>query len=237
MPEVIISGNAGRIEGIYHSAEREDAPMALVLHPHPMHGGTMNNKVVYNLHHCFVRHGFSTLRINFRGAGRSEGKFDDGIGELTDAATALNWLQLQNPMSNMIWVAGFSFGSWIAMQLLMRRPEINYFIAVSPPVGKYDFSFLSPCPISGLILQGDQDSIISEEKVTSLAQKLAKQKNAKIDYTVVRGADHFYRTKMDELTDLSDNYVAEKLGLLSPTSYQKKSKFDKRRRHPQLEHA
>src|SRR5690606_33397603 len=129
--------------------------------------------VVYNVYKCLVQQGFTTLRINFRGVGRSQGAFDNGIGEMTDAATALDWLQLQNPLSNSNLIAGFSFGAWIAMQLIMRRPEINNFIAVSPPVNKYDFSFLSPCPIPGLILQGDQDSIVSEESVLELAHKLS----------------------------------------------------------------
>ena len=88
MPEVIINGPEGRIEGRYHHARGGTAPMALVLHPHPLHGGTMNNKLVYTLYQCFVRRGFSTLRFNFRGVGRSQGSFDRGEGELADAAAA-----------------------------------------------------------------------------------------------------------------------------------------------------
>ena len=92
--------------------------MALVLHPHPLHGGTMNNKVVYTLYQTFVRRGFSTLRFNFRGVGRSQGSFDRGEGELADAAAALDWLQSYNPNAASCWVAGYSFGAWIGMQLL-----------------------------------------------------------------------------------------------------------------------
>ena len=130
MPDVIINGPEGRIEARYHHARVPAAPMALVLHPHPQHGGTMNNKVVYTLYQCFVRHGFSTLRFNFRGVGRSQGSFDRGEGELSDAASALDWLQTYNPNARTCWIAGFSFGAWIGMQLLMRRPEIESFIAV-----------------------------------------------------------------------------------------------------------
>ena len=160
MPDVIINGPEGRIEARYHHARGAGAPMALVLHPHPQHGGTMNNKVVYTLYQCFVRRGFSTLRFNFRGVGRSQGSFDRGEGELSDAAAALDWLQTYNPNAQFCWIAGFSFGAWIGMQLLMRRPEIESFIAVSPPANIYDFSFLAPCPSSGLILQGDQDTVV-----------------------------------------------------------------------------
>ncbi len=97
MPEVIINGPEGRIEGRYHHARGTNAPMALVLHPHPLHGGTMNNKIVYTLYQCFVKRGFSTLRFNFRGVGRSQGSFDRGEGELADGAAALDWLQGYNP--------------------------------------------------------------------------------------------------------------------------------------------
>ena len=96
MPEVNISGPAGRIEARYHHNPRPNAPVALILHPHPQFGGTMNNQVVYHLYYAFQRRGFSVLRFNFRGVGRSEGLFDNGPGELADAATALDWMQAYN---------------------------------------------------------------------------------------------------------------------------------------------
>lgn len=210
MPEVIFTGSEGRLEGRYQPSERKNAPIALVLHPHPLYGGTMNNKVVYNIYHSFVNHGFSVLRFNFRGVGRSQGKFDDGVGELTDAATALDWLQLQNPNASTCWIGGFSFGSWISMQLLMRRPEIDGFISVAPPASMYDFSFLSPCPSSGLIVQGDKDDVVKEEAVSKLAAKLSTQKGGRVEYRVVRGADHYFRNQMDELTGLMDQYITSR---------------------------
>ncbi len=209
MPEVIFSGPEGRIEGRYHHSEEKGAPAAIVLHPHPKHGGTMNNKVVYNTYKTFVDNGFSVLRFNFRGVGRSEGSFDNGIGELVDAATALDWLQLQNPDASTFWVAGFSFGAWQAMQLLMRRPELEAFIAISPPANMYDFTFLAPCPRSGLIVQGTQDSIVEEDAVSKLAEKLNGQRNIEIDYRVINGADHFFRQHMDTLVEHVEEYVSE----------------------------
>ena len=137
MPEVIINGPEGRLEGRYHHSKEPNAPIALFLHPHPEHGGNMNNKVVYSLYHIFVRHGFSALRFNFRGVGRSQGEYDRGEGELTDAAAALDWLQTFNTNASHCWVAGYSFGAWIGMQLLMRRPEINRFISIAPPANLY----------------------------------------------------------------------------------------------------
>jgi alpha/beta superfamily hydrolase len=231
LPEVIINGPEGRIEARYHQSPNKTAPIALVLHPHPLHGGTMNNKVVYNMYHSFARNGFSVLRFNFRGVGRSEGKFDNGIGELTDAATTLDWLQIQNPNSSNFWIAGFSFGSWVGLHLLMRRPELENFIAVSPPAGRYDFNFLSPCPSPGLILQGDKDSVVPEEEVAVFAEKISKQRGPHIDYRVIAGADHFYRDKIDELTINLDEYISTRLKEYKP----KKVKRDRRRRKAMAE--
>jgi uncharacterized protein len=165
MPEVVLTGAAGRIEGRYAPGKRPNAPIALILHPHPKAGGDMNNPVAAQLYLLFMRRGFATLRFNFRGVGRSQGEFDSGIGELADAATALDWLQANNPTASQCWVAGYSFGAWIGMQLLMRRPETDGFISVSPPTNNYDFSFLAPCPASGLFLHGAADTVVPPTEV------------------------------------------------------------------------
>ena len=163
MPEVIFNGSDGRLEGRYVHGEGPTPPLAMILHPHPLHGGTMNNRIVYSLFHMFARRGFSVLRFNFRGVGRSQGVFDHGQGELRDAAAALDWMQQHNPNSTGCWVAGFSFGAWIAMQLLMRRPEIVGFMCASLPANMYDFTFLAPCPASGLIVHGERDTVSPPE--------------------------------------------------------------------------
>lgn len=227
MPEIIFSGPEGRLEGRYHQGESRNAPAAIVLHPNPTQGGTMNNKVVYNMFHALARQGFSVLRFNFRGVGRSQGRFDSGIGELSDAATALDWIQQQNPDASSFWITGFSFGAWISMQLLMRRPEANRFIAVSPPVNMYDFSFLAPCPAPGLILQGDQDSVVPEESVSKLAEKLSKQRNTNVDYRIIPGADHFFRETMDNFNEHLDDYISE---ALKDENKPKRIKRDRKRR-------
>lgn len=212
MPEVIFNGPDGRLEGRYHHAIRQPAaPIGLVLHPHPQYGGTMNNRVVYGLYQTFVQHGFSTLRFNFRGVGRSQGRFDNGLGELSDAASALDWLQTQNPNSTRCWIAGFSFGAWIGMQVLMRRPEISGFISVAPPASLSDFTFLAPCPASGLIVHGDKDELVPKSAVDKLAQKLSSQKNISIEYRVVSGGDHFFQDSLDEVTGYVSNYLGRAL--------------------------
>src|SRR5438094_1380249 len=211
MPDVIINGPDGRIEARYHHARVAAAPMALVLHPHPQQGGTMHNKVVYALYQCFVRRGFSTLRFNFRGVGRSQGSFDRGEGELSDAAAALDWLQTYNPNAQFCWIAGFSFGAWIGMQLLMRRPEIEGFISICPPANLYDFSFLAPCPSSGLIIHGDKDAVVPAKDVTGLVEKLKTQRGIIIDQRVVQGANHFFDDRIEPLMQAIGTYLDKRL--------------------------
>ena len=207
MPEIIFNGPAGRLEGRYVHAKTPNAPLALVLHPHPEQGGTMNNKITYHMFQTFVERGFSTLRFNFRGVGRSQGIYDRGEGELSDAASALDWMQELNPNAPYVWVGGFSFGAWIGMQLLMRRPEIRGWISVSPPANMYDFTFLAPCPTSGLIIQGNKDNIVPEPHAEKLVQKLRAQKGIEVDYRVVDGANHFYNDRIDQMVGHMHDYL------------------------------
>jgi alpha/beta superfamily hydrolase len=207
MPEVIFNGPDGRLEGRYHPSKRSNAPIALLLHPHPQHGGTMNNKIVYALYQAFRKLDFTVLRFNFRGVGRSQGAYDRGEGELSDAASALDWMQSYNPNAEQCWVAGFSFGAWIGMQLLMRRPEIDGFVSIAPPANQHDFGFLAPCPASGLIVQGDKDEIVPHESVQKLVNKLSQQRDIKIDYRVIPGANHFFTNYLEPLSAHLDDYL------------------------------
>tara|TARA_Y100001970_G_scaffold283401_2_gene398486 strand:+ start:107855 stop:108511 length:657 start_codon:yes stop_codon:yes gene_type:complete len=208
MPEVMINGPEGRLEGRYHHSKEENAPIALILHPHPQHGGNMNNKIVYTMFQTFRQLGFCVLRINFRGVGRSQGSFDEGLGELSDAASVLDWMQTHNPNARSCWIAGFSFGAWIGMQVLMRRPEIQGFISISPPANKYDFAFLAPCPSSGLIIQGDKDDIVPEHDTAGLVKKLQQQKHITIDYQIIKSADHFFEGHLETIAKSVGIYVS-----------------------------
>ncbi len=211
MPEVIFNGSDGRLEGRYVQGEGSNPPLAIVLHPHPLHGGTMNNRVVFAMFHAFQRRGFSVLRFNFRGVGRSQGIFDQGQGELRDAASALDWMQSHNPNSRIVWCAGYSFGAWIAMQLLMRRPEIHRFICAALPASLYDFSFLAPCPSSGLVVHGDRDVVTETEAVKKLCDKLQHQRQIDIDVEVIEGADHVFAKKVDALSEISERYIEREM--------------------------
>ena len=207
MAEVIFNGPDGRLEGRYHQSKKPDAPIAIVLHPHPLHGGNMNNRVVFIMFNNFVERGFSVLRFNFRGVGRSQGAFDNGVGELSDAAYAFDWMQQFNSNSPFCWIGGYSFGALISMQLMMRRPEIEGFVSISPPAGTEDFSFLAPCPSSGLIIHGDKDTHVPLDAVKKLAQKLDGQKNISVNLSTVKGADHFYKDNMDNLSKEVASYL------------------------------
>ncbi len=211
MPEVIMNGPEGRLEGRFYPAKEPNSPTAILLHPHPQHGGSMNNKVVYRLYQTFVNQGFATLRFNFRGVGRSQGTYDRGEGELSDAASALDWLQSIHTEARQCWIAGFSFGAWIGMQLLMRRPEISGFISVSPPANMYDFSFLAPCPASGLIVHGDKDEVVPPDSIEEMIAKVAKQRDVIIGRHMIEGADHFYGTQLEELDQAVVAYLNRRM--------------------------
>lgn len=210
MAEVFFNGAAGRLEGRFHKSENPRAPLVLVLHPHPAQGGTMNNRVTYAMFQAFVNMGFSVLRFNYRGVGNSQGDIDGtGVGELADAIIALDWLQNVDSESNVCWIAGYSFGAWIAAQLLMRRPEIKGFVFVSPPTNTYQFDFLTPCPSSGLIIQGGKDTLISEPTVAMLAEQLSNHKYLHVEYRMLPDADHVYSKNLKDVHDTITDVVPD----------------------------
>ena len=214
MPEILFAGPEGRLEGRYHPQREKDSPIALILHPHPQFGGTMNNRVVYNLHYCFHKMGFNVMRFNFRGVGRSQGEFDQGVGELSDAAAALDWIERENLDYSQCWVSGFSFGALICMQLIMRRPEVNNFIAISPQPNVYDFSFLAPCPTSGQVLYSDGDELVTKESIDELDNRIKNQKGIEVIFKKIKNANHFFKNKENELSVEIEKYIKEKTALI-----------------------
>lgn len=221
MPEIIFNGPAGYLEGRYQPSLNPTSPIVLFLHPHPKFGGNMKNKIIYDLFYLFQRHGFTCLRFNFRGRGKSQGEFDHGVGELADAAAALDWIQLNQPASNNFWVVGYSFGAWIAMQLLMRRPEIDGFITIGLQPNLYDFSFLAPCPSSGLIVHGSEDKVSPLKKVQPLIDRLKAQRGITITQSIIEGADHFFKDHEEELLAACSEYIDMRLnGTLSVPALQ-----------------
>jgi len=212
--EVFISGSSGRIEGRYFKNQKKGSPIAIILHPHPQYGGTMNNRIVQETYNVFVKNGFSVLRFNFRGVGKSDGTFDNGQGELSDAATALDWIERENQDYSQCWVSGFSFGSLICMQLIMRRPEVIKFIAIAPQPNVYDFTFLAPCPTSGQIIFGEKDELVSKSSIQNLNNRLKSQKEIEVEFSEIKNSNHFFKDKEEDLKNIIDKYIQKKTELI-----------------------
>ena len=212
--EVFIPGPAGRLEGRYFKNEKKNSPIAIVLQPHPQYSGTMNNRIVVEIFNAFLKNGFSVLRINFRGVGKSDGTFDNGQGELSDAAAVLDWIERENQDFSQCWVSGFSFGSLICMQLIMRRPEVNKFITVSPQPNVYDFTFLAPCPISGQIIIGEKDELVSKESINDLKTRLKNQKGIEVNFDDIKNANHFFKNKEEDLKKVIEDYIKQKTEIM-----------------------
>src|SRR4029078_10124249 len=136
-----------------------------------------------------------------------------GSGELSDAAAALDWVQSVHPDARSCWVAGLQFGAWIGMQLLMRRPEVEGFISTAPPANLHDFTFLAPCPSSGLIIHGDQDKVVPQKDVQALVDKLKTQKGIKIEQQIMKGANHFFEGQVDDLLVACADYVDRRMAV------------------------
>ena len=212
--EIFIPGPAGRLEGKYYKNPKFGSPVAIVLHPHPQYGGTMNNKIVQLMYNVFLENNFSVIKINFRGVGKSEGVFDNGQGELSDAAAALDWIERENLDYSQCWVSGFSFGALICMQLIMRRPEVNNFIAVSPQPNVYDFSFLAPCPTSGQVVFSENDELVTRESIDELDKRIKSQKGVEVLFSAIKNANHFFKNKESDLKNVVKNYIDQKTALI-----------------------
>ena len=212
--EIFISGPAGRLEAKYYKNPKFGSPVAIVLHPHPQYGGTMRNKIVQLIFNAFVEKGFSVIKINFRGVGKSDGVFDNGQGELSDAAAALDWIERENLDYSQCWISGFSFGALLCMQLIMRRPEVNNFVAISPQPNVYDFSFLAPCPTSGQVSFSDSDELVTAESINELDQRIKIQKGVEVVFTKIKGGNHFFKNKETELKNEIINYISNKTAFI-----------------------
>ena len=212
--EIFIPGPAGRLEAKYYKNPKFGSPVAIVLQPHPQYGGTMNNKIVQLAYSIFLENGFSVIKLNFRGVGKSDGVFDNGQGELSDAAAALDWVERENLDYSQCWVSGFSFGALICMQLIMRRPEVNNFIAISPQPNVYDFSFLAPCPTSGLVVYSEIDELVTKESIEELDKRIKNQKGVEVIFAKIEKANHFFKEKEKELSQIIKKYIKEKTALI-----------------------
>jgi len=192
---VMLRGPAGAIEGLLQEhAEHDHALTAIVCHPHPLFGGTLHNKVVHRTSSVLHGLGAAVLRFNFRGVGKSEGTHDRGVGELEDARAALGWLRERYPEARR-WVAGFSFGSWVASRLAASEPDAERLIMIAPPVHTQTFEEMAASPVPKLVVQGTADEVCRPENLARVYPGWAEPKRL----MKVEGASHFFDKHLADL--------------------------------------
>ena len=206
---LFISVEHGRLEAILKEPrELSGRGVALVLHPHPLGGGTMHNKVVFRAAAALNDAGLTTLRINFRGVGQSTGEHDEGRGEREDARAGLNYLAANYP-DQQITLCGFSFGSRVGLEVGMADDRVTRMIAIGAPVDKYDFSFLERCRKPILFVHGEHDEFGNVERLRELVDRIAG--NAAVELRVITGAGHFFENQLDELKASITEWVLSQL--------------------------
>jgi alpha/beta superfamily hydrolase len=190
-----VPGPAGHLEGLLQECESgHPAFVALVCHPHPRYGGTMHNKVVHRVASTLHDLGAVVLRFNFRGVGKSEGAYDRGVGELEDARAALAFLRARHPRARR-WVAGFSFGSWVAARLAASEPGTERMILVAPPVGTASFEALHASPVPKHVIQGTADDVCPIGLLEREFQAWAEPR----ELIRLPGASHFFDRQLGAL--------------------------------------
>ena len=197
MVDVVIAGESGNLHAVYHKSELEAAPLAVILSGNPRHKYHMNDRISYAMFRAFMDIGFSVVRFNYRGVNDSEGSIGTTADNMLDIATVIDWIQNKNEDSDKIWLAGHNLGAWYVLQAMMRRPEISGFALVSPDASVSDFSFLSPRPNRGLLLQGANES---EEMIafgTHLTQILKKQAQIRLETIRIKNSDMDYSKPAD----------------------------------------
>lgn len=199
--KVSIDGPAGTLEGLAAQPQTfVGQRAAIVCHPHPLHGGTMENKVVHTVARSFEEMGVATVRFNFRGVGASAGTFDDGVGETGDARAACDWAIARWGVAE-LWLAGFSFGAFVAARLAAESKSplpVTQLVSIAPPVRRFhDPRWTNPrCP--WLIVQGDADDLVDVNDVRSWVEA----QDPKPDLIVLEGVGHFFHGQLHQLKDL-----------------------------------
>jgi len=196
--KVFLEVDGLRIEGMLGNLPGEQG--VVISHPHPLYGGSMHNSVVKTVAQAYREQGYSTLRFNFRGVEKSEGDFDNGVGEQEDVKAALKTLGKKN-----MDLVGYSFGAWVNALGLPKFEKAQRFIMVSPPVSFVNFSFLEYSPKIKLIICGTRDEIADYKKV----EKIVPKWNDQALFRVIQGADHFYSGYEEELKEIIGEFLKE----------------------------
>ena len=188
-----IDGPAGSLEAVLEDPRAPQSAYAVVCHPHPLFGGTMENKVVTTLARALRDASIPTLRFNFRGVGKSAGAYDDGIGETLDAAAVASWGAARWPERRLM-LAGFSFGSYVAMRLAQTREAVRL-ILVAPPVDRFDFAALTPPRCPWQVVQGDADELVDHRHVIAWMESM----DPKPKLLLMPGVGHFFHGALPAL--------------------------------------
>ena len=209
-----LAGPTGRLEAILWSPSGGSPRMAaLVCHPHPLFGGTMHNKVVYQAAKSLDALGLPVLRFNFRGTGLSEGKHDRGEGERGDVRAALDFLAAEFPGIPLL-VAGFSFGCWVGLRAGCEDVRVTSLIGLGPPVNNADFSYLAHCEKSKLLVLGANDIYGAPDRLKSLVSAAAGENKI----VIVEEADHFFVGKLDQVDRAITAWLKERNPELFPST-------------------
>lgn len=202
--QFIIAGPAGDLEVLLESPQ--DLPpvgCAVVCHPHPVHGGTLQNKVAHTLARSFVGVGFAALRFNFRGVGKSAGTFDEGRGEVDDVLCAIAWMRETAPELP-LWLAGFSFGA--AMVIRAAVPgQPDGLVSIAPAVARFAVDFESQPDCPWLIVQGDEDELVDIDETIAWVNAL----DPGPELEVMSGTEHFFHGKLVRLREVVEQFVSE----------------------------
>lgn len=191
---VRIPGPAGALEALAACPAREaHAATAVLCHPHPLHGGTMHNKVVHTLARAFTDLGLRAVRFNFRGVGASAGSFAHGVGETDDLLAVIAWARAQRP-HDAIWLAGFSFGAYVALRAASMAP-VAQLVTVAPPVHLYDVDALAPPRTPWLLIQGMADEVVPAAEVLAWARALRPAP----ELVELPGVGHFFHQHLNDL--------------------------------------
>lgn len=202
---LFIAAPHGRLEAILKEPPaRPVRGVALVLHPHPLGGGTMHNKVVFRAAAALNDAGLTVLRINFRGVGQSSGEHDEGRGERDDVDAGLDYLAANYP-GQPITLCGFSFGARVGLEVGIEDQRVARLISIGTPLDKYDFAFLERCRKPILFIHGDRDQYGNVDRLRDLAAKVSV--HAPVELKVIEGAGHFFERHLDELKQVITEWI------------------------------
>lgn len=204
---LFVAGPAGRLEAILWTPTRAGTPVlaAVLCHPHPLFGGTMHNKVVYQAAKSLDALGIPVLRFNFRGAGLSAGHHDSGQGERGDVQAAIDFLAAQFPAVPLL-VGGFSFGSWVGLQAGCGDARVQELLGLGIPVNSSNFAYLASCAKPKLIVQGTNDEHGAWEKVEEIVARMPGETRL----VFVQDANHFFVGRLDQLDLAITNWLLER---------------------------